>query len=234
MNRSPLILFLSFIVFVFVFTSCGSNEVGNSKDVNPESIYFDYKVWGDEGNDDATVMLQYKFAGRNGTTLVLDEPSKVELDGQEIKVDSSKMTGAFYEVIKPLKDFIGKHNIVFTNLENKQYQEEFNFRPISLRTKIPAEIKRGDLAFDLDGLEPMDYVRVLLTDTSFASDDINWIDTVRNGRVVITKEDLKRVVNGPVHLELIKEIDKPVKNGTREGGQFSFSYGLKREFVLKN
>lgn len=234
MNRSPIILFLSFILFIFVFTSCDSNEVGNSKDVNPESIYFDYKVSGGESDDAVTVMLQYKFAGRNGTTLVLDEPSKVELDGQEIKVDSSKMTGAFYEVRKPLKDFIGKHDIVFTNLDNKQYKEEFNFKPISLRTKVPAEIKRGDLAFDLDGLDQVDYVRVLLTDTSFASDDINWIDTVRNGRVIITKEDLKRVVNGPVQLELTKEIDKPVKNGTREGGEFSFSYGLKREFTLKD
>ena len=83
-------------------------------------------------------------------------------------------------------------------------------------------------------MEPLDYVRVLLTDTSFASDDINWIDTVKNGRVVISADDLRKVVNGPVHLELIKEIDKPVKNGTKEGGQFSFSYGLKREFVLKD
>ena len=234
MHRSTTFLFLSFIVFIFIFTSCDSNEVGNSKDVNPESIYFDYKVWGDEGNDDMTVMLLYRFAGKNGTTLVLDEPSKVELDGQEIKVDSSKMTGAFYEVIKPLKDFIGKHDIVFTNLDNKQYKEEFDFKPISLRTKVPAEIKRSDLAFDLDGLEPVDYVRILLTDTSFASDDINWIDTVKNGRVIITKEDLKRVVNGPVHLELYREFDRPVKNSTREGGRFSFTYGLKREFVLKD
>ena len=177
-------------------------------------------------------MLQYRFAGKNGTTLVLEDSSKVELDGQAIKVDSSNMNGAYYEVIKPVKDFIGKHEIVFTNLENKQYKEEFDFKPISLRTKVPAEIKRGDLAFDLDGLEPVDYVRVLLTDTSFESQDINWIDTVRNGRITISAEDLKKVVNGPIHLELIKEIDKPVKNGTREGGSFSFSYGLKREFIL--
>ena len=230
MNRSSLF----YLALIFIISSCSSNEVGNAKDVNPESIYFEYKVWGDEGSDDVTVMLQYRFAGRNGTTLVLEDSSKVELDGQVIKVDSSNMNGAYYEVIKPVKDFVGKHTIVFTNLENKQYKEEFEFKPVSLRTKIPNEIKRGDLVFDLDGLEPMDHVRILLTDTSFASEDINWIDTVKNGRVVISANDLKRVVNGPVHLELIKEVDKPVKNGTREGGSFSFSYGLKREFVLKD
>lgn len=232
MNRTFSFLLIS--ISALIFFSCSSNEVGNAKDVNPESIYFDYKVWGEEGNDDATVMLQYRFAGKNGTTLVLEEPAKVELDGDSIRVDSSNMNGAYYEIIKPAKDFVGKHTITFTNLENKQYKEDFDFKPISLRSKIPNEIKRGDLTFDLDGLEPVDYVRVLLTDTSFESKDINWVDTVKNGRVTISADDLKNVVNGPVHLELIKEIDKPIKNGTREGGSFSFSYGLKREFVLKD
>ena len=83
-------------------------------------------------------------------------------------------------------------------------------------------------------MEPDDYVRVLLTDTSFESEDINWLDTVKNGRVVISKENLKKVVNGPVQLEFIKEVDNPVKNGTKEGGRLSFSYGLKREFILKD
>ena len=232
MNRSYSFFLIS--ISTLIFFSCSSNEVGNAKDVNPESIYFEYKVWGDEGNDDITVMLQYRFAGKNGTTLVLENPSKVELDGDSIKVDSSNMDGAYYEIIKPAKDFVGKHTITFTNLENKQYKEDFDFKPISLRTRIPNEVKRGDLTFDIDGLEPLDYVRVLLTDTSFESRDINWVDTVKNGRVTISAEDLKNVMNGPIHLELIKEIDKPIKNGTKEGGSYYFSYGLKRDFVLKD
>ena len=225
---------ISILALTFFLTNCNSNEVGNSKDVNPESIYFDYKVWGDESNDAITVMLQYRFAGRNGTTLVLDQPAKVELDGQAITADSSKMTGAYYEVLKPLNEFKGKHSIVFTDVNKKEYKEEFSFQPITLRTKIPAEIKRGDLVFQLDGLSPEDHVRVLLIDTSFESDDINRVDTVMNGAVVIKAESLKKVVNGPIHMELYKEIERPVKNGTKEGGRFSFSYGLKRDFILKD
>lgn len=235
MNRTcSLFILATAFISIFSLGSCTSNEIGNSKDVNPESIYFDYKVWGEEGNKDVTVMLQYRFAGPNGTTLVLDEPAKVELDGEIIRADSSKMSGAYYEVIKPVREFTGNHSIVFTNLEKKQYKEEFNFQPVILRTKIPAELKRGDLQFELDGLDPVDYVRVLITDTSFESEDINRIDTVRNGRVVVKGEDLKKLVNGPIHLELSKEFDKPVKNRTREGGRLSFSYGLKREFLLKD
>ncbi len=237
MNRSKTIntssVFLSILAVSFFFISCSSNEIGNGKDVNPNAIYFDYKIWGNEGDDAITVMLQYRFGGSNGTTLVLEEPSKVELDGQQIKTDSSRMTGAFYEIIKPVKDFTGRHSIVFTDINQKQYKEEFSFQPIALRTTIPAEIERDELVFELDGLDPIDYVRVLLNDTSFASEGINRVDTVKNGRVIVSRQDLETVVNGPIHLELYKEVERPVKNGTDEGGKLAITYGVKREFVLK-
>ncbi len=203
-------------------------------DIKPAEIYFDYQVWGAEGDDDISVLLQYRLEDAGGSTLVLDEPAKVELDGQEIKVDSSKMTGAYYEVLKPLKEFTGKHDIVFTDLNKKQYREEFSFQPISLLTKVPEIVQRRNLNFQLDGLDSVDYVRVLLNDTSFTSEGINRIDTVKNGLIILTKNDLKKVVNGPVYLELYKEENKPVKNGTIAGGQLSVSYGLRREFVLKD
>lgn len=215
-------------------SSCTSNEIGNSKDVNPETIWFDYKIWGEEGNDDATVMLQYRFGGSNGTTLTLEEPCKVELDGKLIKGDSSKMTGAFYEVQRPVTEFAGKHSIVFTDMNKKQYKEEFKFHPISIITQLPETIGREDIMIELQGLDPVDYVRVLLTDTSFTSDGINRVDTIKNGKLLLSKADLKKLVNGPVHLELVKEDEKRVKDATPEGGVISISYALRREFILKD
>ncbi|HEY5773106.1 MAG TPA: hypothetical protein VIS75_10775, partial [Chitinophagaceae bacterium] len=100
------------VSLVFLF-SCTSNEIGNSKDVNPGAVFFDYEVWAEEGKEDVTVNLQYRMGGKNGTTLVLDEPSKVILDGEQLKVDSAKVTGAYYEVQRPLGAFMGKHVINF-------------------------------------------------------------------------------------------------------------------------
>jgi len=217
-----------------VIISCNSNEIGNSKDVNPESVYFDYRVWGDEESGDITVRLQYRFAGPNGTTLLLEDPGKVELDGVAIKADSSKMNGAYYEMIKPIKDFTGHHTIVFTGLDNKVYKEEFIFQPMTLKTKLPPVISRAELVFELDGLAPEDYVRVMMTDTASFSEGIVRIDTVINGRITITKDELAGLANGPIYFELFKEDEKRVKNGTREGGKLSISYGLKREFELKD
>ena len=214
--------------------ACTSNEIGNSEDVNPESIYFDYKIWGEEGNDNLTVKLQYRFAGENGTTLLLDEPSKVELDGEILKADSSKITGVFYEVQKPVASFTGKHTITFTAGNNKQYREVFNFQPVSLANPVPAAIQRGNLVFLFNGLSREDNVRVLMTDTAYLSEEINRVDTVTNGRLIISKEELMALSNGPVHLEITKEYEKAVRNGTREGGKISISYGLKREFILED
>ena len=222
-----------FFPLTFLF-SCNSNEIGKSNDVNPETIYFDYKIWGEEGDEDITVMLQYRFGGPRGTTLTLENPYKVELDGTEIKVDSSKYTGAYYEVIKPVNEFTGKHTIVFTDANGKKYTEDFSFQPVILKTELPAEIQRDDIVLEMDGLDPLDHVRILMTDTSYTSEGINRLDTVKNGRVLISKYDLNNLVNGPVHLELFKETEKPLKERTEEGGKLSITYGVKREFMLIN
>jgi hypothetical protein len=233
MSRIKSLSLISVSLFLLLI-SCTSNEIGNSKDVNPESIYFDYKIWGDEESADVTVKLQYRFAGANGTTLLLKDPSKVDLDGVTIKADSSKMNGAYYEVSKPVKVFTGKHAIVFTDINGKKYKEEFSFKPISLKTKIPAVIKRGDLLIELEGLAPQDYVNVMLSDTASFSEGISRIDTVRNGRIVISKADLKSLENGPIHFEISKEDEKWIKSRTKEGGKLTMSYELKREFELKD
>jgi hypothetical protein len=231
MNR--LFALLLSIPSIFLI-SCNSNEIGSSKDVNPEAIYFDYKIWGDEGNENLTVKLQYRFGGENGTTLTMEKPAKVQLDGEIIVVDSTKMSGAFYEVEKSIEKFKGEHTITFTAFNEKKYSEKFRFQPLSLKTQLPAVLKRGKLLLEVDGLAAKDFVRVILTDTSFTSEGVNRLNKVNNGQVIITEDDLKNLVNGPIQLELIKEEVKPIKNRTREGGRLSISYGLKREFILED
>ncbi|MFI5187276.1 MAG: hypothetical protein ACHQF0_11160 [Chitinophagales bacterium] len=225
----------SYTVFLlFLLTACTSNEIGNSRDVNPDAIFFDYKIRGDEKDKRVTVYIQYRMGGPNGTTLVLNDPAMVQLDGEMIPVDSARLTGAYYEIQKPSDSFAGKHTIMFTDLNQKEYKEDFQYQRFSLKTKIPPIVHRGDLVFDLEGLESEDFVRVTATDTSFTSRDIVEIDTVKNGRLMISSDKLKNLVDGPITLLLSKETEKAVKNGTREGGRIVVSYDLQREFELKN
>ncbi len=232
MSRSFTLILLASII---VLTSCtGRNDAlpRSIKEINQGDIYFDYKITGEEGNKDVIVMLQYLYGSENGSNLKLEKPGKVEVDGEELKGDSSKITGAFYEQIKPLEEFTGPHIILFTDCNKMEYKDSFIFQPITL-IEIPGTIRRKDLMLELEGLNPEEYIRLLLTDTS-SGDGINRVDTVSNGQVTITKKDLSGFVNGPLHLELIKEDERPVKNGTKTGGKFSISYGLKRDIILED
>ena len=222
------------LVSILFLVSCTSDEIGSSKDVNPDAVFFDYEIWAEEGKEDVTVNVQYRMGGKNGTTLVLDEPSKVLLDGEQLTVDSAKVTGAYYEIQKPIASFSGKHSITFIDLNRKEYKEEFEFTPFSLDPDVPATIHRGDLVFAFKGLDSIAYVNVILTDTSFNSADINDIDTVKNGRLVISGNRLSALINGPINLQFHREVEKAMKNGTKEGGKLHIHYGLKREFELKD
>jgi hypothetical protein len=226
-----------FVLMLFVtavLVGCTSNEIGYSKDVSPEAVYFDYNIWGDEESGNVTAKFQYRFGGPNGTTLVLEDPAKVEFDGELLPVDSSRMNGAWYEISKPVKDFYGEHLVVYTDTYQKQYKEKFEFSVFSLIAEIPKEIKRDDLLFQLDGLAPEDYIKVLLTDTSFYGRGIDRLDTVHNGKIHITRQDLDNLKNGPVSLEFYREDERALKETTKEGGRLSISYGLKRVFELKD
>ena len=234
MSRTKSFLSALTLTSIFFLFSCTSDEIGSSKDVNPDAVFFDYKIWADESREEVTVNLQYRMGGKNGTTLVLDEPSKVLFDGEQLKVDSAKVTGAYYEIQRPFSSFAGKHTITFTDRNKKEYNEEFEFTPFSLEPEVPATMNRGDLVFNFKGLDSLDLVNVVLTDTSFTSADINDIDTVKNGRLVISANRLSALVNGPINLQFFKEVAKPVKSSTREGGKLFISYGLKREFELKD
>jgi hypothetical protein len=132
----------------------------------------------------------------------------------------------------PVREFTGRHSIVFTDHNNKEYKEEFEFGPISLKEEIPAALSRDTLIFKLEGLKTGDKLHVLLTDTAYYSRGIDRVDTIQNGRIVISKQDLDNVKNGPVAIEFYKEEERSLKQTTIEGGKISISYGLKRVFEL--
>ncbi len=228
-NHYAATLLFSILVLLISCTNT-DKEMGNNAD--PDNLYFDYQITAAEGNDNLTVLLQYRAGDEEGEGISITEPGKAMLDGVMLPADSNKMTGTFYELHKPIVEFAGKHSIVFTNLNKKEYKEDFSFQPVVLLTPVTDTVQRNDLVFQLDGLDSVDHIRVLLTDTSYINDGINRVEKVVNGRLVITKADLESIANGPVQLEFIREYERLIKNATEAGGRLQVTYSLKREFVL--
>jgi len=88
---------------ILALSSCKSNEIGNSKDVNPDAIYQEYQVWAAEGDKEAAFTALFRFGGDAGTTLVLNGNSHVNFDGKLLKADSSYTMGAYYRAHLPIK-----------------------------------------------------------------------------------------------------------------------------------
>ena len=116
-------IFFSSLFTILVLLFCGCR---NKKDklytMDPAALWFDYQVTAKEGNDNLTVMLQYKYGGEDGIAVAA---GNVALDGELFPADSASMTGVFYELNKPIASFTGNHTILFTDLYNKQYKDSF-------------------------------------------------------------------------------------------------------------
>ena len=222
------------ILILISFISCLDVPKKKNNHVDPNAVYFDYRISAAETEKNAVIYLQFRSGDKDGNSLRLDSPSKVILDLETIDVDSAGLTGSYYEIQKPINSFSGKHEIVFVDKHGKKFTEKFSFTPFKLKTTIPPVVMRGDLVFNFDGLEKLDLLRVVATDTSFASNDINQFDTVRNGRLVIPESHLRNLVDGSINIIFSKEVEKPVKNGTSAGGRMEVSYEVRKEFVLKS
>jgi hypothetical protein len=228
-------LFIPGLVFFSLFSlSCRNNqEPVHSSDIDPSAIYLDYQVRGEEDNELATVLLQFRLGESYGGTLTLDPPSGIQFDGKTVMADSSSVTGTFYVVQLPAAQLAGTHTIIFTDANNRTYKEEFNFHPMTLVTQVPDTLHRSDLVFDFDGLEPLDAIRVVIADTTYPGQETDQLYSTKNGQLTIKKQEIDSLANGPIQVLFIRELENPVKNSpSREGGRISFSYTIKREFLL--
>lgn len=215
-----------------LFCACGDAEIGNSKDVNPETVYIKYRVTYSENEPMVTLRAQFTFAGPNGTTLVLNNPAKVQLDGDSIPVDSTAADGAFYEVQKPAASFAGNHTLVFTGNNVVKYSQPFVFSPVQLTSIIPATIGRHDLPLTFSGLAPADSLNIQIKDTSSGV----GLDTVLyayNNQTVVSRAMLAKLKPGPLTIQIHGIAPQPMPNTTREGGEFAVWYVLNdRKTVL--
>ena len=220
--------FISTILFSLVLTgsySCNSNEIGESKDVNQERIYMDYSIIHNEGDDQVNITCQFRFAGNAGTTLVLNDSSNVEFDGEKLKVDSN-ITGAYYGINKPLNGFNGKHIISFTNFNGKRFDNEFIFSLFTLTNLFEktGRIKDLKVTYQPAPLTKADYVQVYSNDTDSSFMYSQWGP---DNNIVIPAKELMRQKGKTLSLEYRLHQEINLQQGTSEGGKIRILQQLK-------
>lgn len=206
--------------------ACNSNEIGESKDVNQDKIYMDYNISYTEGDDQVSLNFQYRFAGAAGTTLVLNSPSQVKLDGEIIKVDSSKYGGAFYTIDNPYNSFLGKHSIQFTDINGKQFENSFEFSPFTL-VNLPATVSRNKalaVSYNINGLNADDDIEISSVDTDST---FHHHQPGSGTSAVIPAADLQKQKKDEVSFEATIYRKLPLAQTTSEGGKMNLTYRLK-------
>lgn len=218
-------------LLLLVLQACQSSEIGNSKDVNPETIYRSYTISYTEGSDMVRCECQCRFAGQNGTTLVLNSPSNFKLDGDSLLVDSSIIDGAYYYIKRPADGFEGKHNLAYTDINDKTYDQHFSFIEAKC-TGLPEQTTATDIPVTFRGLKDGDIIHVELRDTSSDTEDISRQAAIRNNQIIIWGEDLARLKSGPVNMEFNIDKNTQLENPAKEGGSISLLYRFKPRTIL--
>lgn len=198
---------LLIIGLLTVLSSCtNSSRNDNDNEFDPGALFYDYKISGEEGSDSVTVILQYRFGSYEEFPAVLDSGSKVTLDGREIKADSTKLSGVFYEAMISAEDSKSAHSIAFTDKNGESHRHEFTFLPFKLTAALPAQIKKEPLTIQLSGFdkEPT-RVQLVMIDTAFSTRDVNEEVVVQNGKLAITAKMWRALKAGPVTLEIYRE-----------------------------
>jgi hypothetical protein len=220
--------FLIISSLVAGMAACTSNEIGNSKDVAQESIYQQYSISYTEGDEKAAINAQFRFGGKNGTTLLLNDPSSISFDGAAIKVDSSDLGGAFYQLNKPAATFYGTHHFVFTDISNKKFDNDFVFEKFSLANAPSTAAKTGplQLQFDSAGLKVGDEITVSSTGTD-SSFSVSGTVNDKNFTIAIPAQDLKKQKGKELRLDISLYRNIPLQQNTKEGGEMNIRYRLK-------
>ncbi|MFN8244557.1 MAG: hypothetical protein U0X40_10940 [Ferruginibacter sp.] len=225
MNRSAFITLFAWCAGISLFTSCASNEIGNSRDVAQQKIYQDYMISYEEGATDCSLDCQFRFAGSRGTTLLLSAPSKIEVDGTVLKADSSSI-GAFYRYKKPVQAMYGEHRAVFTDINGKTYANKIVFPKFSL-VDVPATASRNQplsLHFDAPNLGAGDFVRIESVD----ADTSLTLDTQGNERfITIPAAYLGKIKASGISFMAKLRLQAPLQQGTEEGGRIYIWYETK-------
>lgn len=202
---------------VLLLSSC-DEEIGNSKDVNPETIYFEYSMTQDDKSD-AELLLRFRFAGPEGTTLVLNKPSEIKFDGMALHLDSSDGMGACYSKIIPYNQSNGTHEILFTGIDGRQYANSFMWQNMECKSPLPDRISQDDITIAIAGGLSGDELEVSIRDTSFDTDDAKLHLHIIDGGLNIPGDAFAAQKEGPLSISIDKYSETPLVHTTAEGGK---------------
>lgn len=120
------------IVSLAIVLGLSSCRRESSNDVNQDRIYQEYSVEYDDNKQETEIRAFFRLGDNNGTRLELEPPSKVELDGTEMRWQNS---WASYKVDFDYYKSYG--TLSFTNNNGTVFN---NYYAFNIATNVPANL----------------------------------------------------------------------------------------------
>lgn len=202
-----------------------------------DGLFVDCQAIGYEERGDVTVRVQFRMGGPEGDAVMLEEPAMIYFDGQPMDTGSTKMTGGYYEAVfaAAVEETGAGHEIHYKDASGQSFRDTFYFPFFRLSKELPESVTRDkDLEISFGGLEKRDEIHAMLSDTSYYGRGIDRIDTIENGLLKYTPEDLNTLKAGPVHIEFYKEDEWWLRRQMVARGRIYLSYNISREFELRD
>jgi len=217
-----------FCVTLFLISGCTSSEIGESKDVSQETIYQQYNISYNEGDENATVYSQFRFAGDDGTTLVLTKPAGLQFDGVSLLVDSSEYEGAFYKKSIPANAFYGDHVFTYTDINKKKFENSFSIASFKLGNipEVSSRTNSLQIPFESSPLGPDDFIEISAVDTD-SSFSINYTPKENKSFILIPVEEMQRQKGSQLKLSATLHGKIALQQNTTEGGKLEVEQSLK-------
>ncbi|MFN8288165.1 MAG: hypothetical protein U0V74_15530 [Chitinophagales bacterium] len=218
-------MFKKFIIPVMVLfmAGCASNEIGHSKDVNQDEIHQGYSIWYDATKNETNITAFFRFAGPNGTTLILDEPSQIVMDGEPMQKVENGLGCSYQKTIKGQLPN-GEHTFAFSDVNGKAFNNSFNWNNVNVEG-IPDNISKAEnLKIHFDGFKDRLSEKVTVDISDTANTVSETFDRVGlDDKVVIDKEKLQGL-NGEVTIRINRYGHFDLKNAAHPGGFISSDY----------
>ncbi|MBS1813037.1 MAG: hypothetical protein JST84_33030 [Acidobacteria bacterium] len=215
-------------LFLISFSACVSTDTTESTNVAAAEVYQDYNINVNKENSDATAT--FRVAGKTGTTIDLDAPAKVELNGKPM--DESKpgfLKGTTYQF--SATGVVSQFQFVFTNSDGKTYQNEIGLAPIEITAKSLTFSKAQKTMIPLSRALAAGE-SIVLTLHGQSATEANASSLVSSGvetdssrsAAILDPSMIKEMAlgKGDVRVECSKS--EKVKQGTRSGGTIQITY----------
>jgi hypothetical protein len=212
------------------FVGCSTDTVG-SNDVNPGSIHQDYSLNYTESSNTSQLSAQFRVGGSSGTTVELEPPALIYVNGQTLKKNtffgtsySASVGGA---IASANFEYIDNNGLRYMNsVPLKVLTTTLNSAPIMLGTNYYVPVSTFPL-------EPGDSLHATV-EQEFVQNGTQkfiYIDgqfEAANSRFVFSAYDLNRLQNGIVKLHLRRSHRAPLAQAApRGGGEISSHYSMR-------